>query len=273
MFKNEAPYLNEWISFHLEFGVEHFYLLDDGSTDNYLEILKPFLDSGIITIVHKKWKNQFTAYNYAIRKWRNQCQWLAFNDVDEFLYSPNGIKLTTVLKDYEEASAIFVYWKLFGSGGHIIPPNKPVVESYLYSMSKKEIQEDNFDHKKNKDLKEYVSGWSLDGKSIVNPRAVKKMGVHKPIHLKYGKLVDENFQQPKSKVLGKTPTFETLRINHYWSKSIQEFERKLNYGSIANRNRPKKNKIRWLEREKMLNSEYDDTILQALKKLEYESAI
>jgi len=273
MFKNEAPYLNEWISFHREFGVEHFYLLDDGSTDNYLEELKPFLDSGIITIVHKKWKNQFTAYHYAIRKWKNQCQWMAFNDVDEFLYSPKGIKLTEVLKDYEDASAVFVYWKLFGSGGNIQKPALPVIESYLYSMAEEEIKIDKFDHRREKDLKNYVTAWSLDGKSIVNPRSVKEVGVHKPKSLKFGKIVDENFEEPKSKIKGFDPSFQILRINHYWSKSLEEFERKIDYGNIANRNQPPKNKIRWLEREKMLNSEFDDTILQALKKLRNGTAV
>jgi hypothetical protein len=267
MFKNEAAYLDEWISFHQEFGVEHFYLLDDGSTDNFREILRPWEDLGVVTIVKKKWKNQFFAYQYAMIRWKFATKWMTFNDLDEFLYSPRGIKLTEVLKDYEVASAVFVYWKLFGSGGNILSSNKPVIESYLYAIAENEIKKDSFDHKKEGDLSNYVTAWSLDGKSIVNPRAVKEVGVHKPKSLKFGKIVDENFEEPKSKIKGFGPSFQILRINHYWSKSLEEFDRKLEYQSIANRNRPPKNKIRWLEREKMLNSEFDDTILQALKKL------
>ena len=42
VFKNEAPILKEWILHYLKWGVEHFYLVNDGSTDNYLEIIKDY---------------------------------------------------------------------------------------------------------------------------------------------------------------------------------------------------------------------------------------
>jgi glycosyltransferase involved in cell wall biosynthesis len=273
MFKNEAPYLNEWISFHREFGIEHFYFLDDGSTDNFREILRPWEDLGVVTIVKKKWKNQSMAYQYALIRWGSKTRWMTFNDVDEFLFSPKGRSLPDVLKNYEGESAVFVYWKLFGSGGNIQKPSSSVIESYLYSISEKEIHKDDFDHKKDPSMRDYVTGWAIDGKSIVNPRAIKYIGVHKPASLKYGRVIDESFNPAYSKVKGYTPSFKILRINHYWSKSLEEFDRKLEYRSIANRNRPPKNKIRWLEREKMLNSEFDDTILQALKKLRNGNAV
>ena len=37
IFQNEAPYLKEWIEYHRLIGVEHFYLYNNGSTDNYDE--------------------------------------------------------------------------------------------------------------------------------------------------------------------------------------------------------------------------------------------
>lgn len=33
IFKDEAAYLREWLDFHLLMGVEHFYLYDNGSSD------------------------------------------------------------------------------------------------------------------------------------------------------------------------------------------------------------------------------------------------
>ena len=35
MFKNEAPIIEEWIEHYIREGVEHFYLIDNGSSDNY----------------------------------------------------------------------------------------------------------------------------------------------------------------------------------------------------------------------------------------------
>lgn len=48
--KNEGRYLDEWISYYIYQGVEHFYLNDDESTDNTKEILKPYIDKGYVTV-------------------------------------------------------------------------------------------------------------------------------------------------------------------------------------------------------------------------------
>lgn len=44
IFKNEAHILEEWIQHYLAEGVDHFYLIDNGSTDNFMEILNRYTD-------------------------------------------------------------------------------------------------------------------------------------------------------------------------------------------------------------------------------------
>ena len=44
IFKNESHILKEWILHYLEEGVEHFYLIDNGSTDDYKPIIEQFKD-------------------------------------------------------------------------------------------------------------------------------------------------------------------------------------------------------------------------------------
>ena len=50
IFQNEAPYLKEWIEFHKLVGVEHFYLFNNCSTDDYLAILQPYIESGEVDL-------------------------------------------------------------------------------------------------------------------------------------------------------------------------------------------------------------------------------
>ena len=38
--KDESPYIREWLLFHLEVGVEHFYLYDNGITCGTAEVIK-----------------------------------------------------------------------------------------------------------------------------------------------------------------------------------------------------------------------------------------
>ena len=40
IFKNEAHILEEWIDFYIVMGINHFYLVNNNSCDNFAEKLK-----------------------------------------------------------------------------------------------------------------------------------------------------------------------------------------------------------------------------------------
>ena len=48
VFKNEAVNLYEWISHYLLEGAEHIFLVDNGSEDNFVTIVQPFIDRGVM---------------------------------------------------------------------------------------------------------------------------------------------------------------------------------------------------------------------------------
>ena len=50
IFKNEEMVIKEWIDHHLFHGVEHFYLINDNSTDASEVVLQPYLARGLITL-------------------------------------------------------------------------------------------------------------------------------------------------------------------------------------------------------------------------------
>ena len=50
MFYNEAPYLREWVEYHRMAGVDHFWLYNDNSTDNWKEVLLPFMEEGLVEV-------------------------------------------------------------------------------------------------------------------------------------------------------------------------------------------------------------------------------
>lgn len=141
IFRDEAPYLKEWIEFHQKQGVEHFYLYNNLSKDDYLSVLKPFIENGIVTF--KEWpyehgdengwsRIQTDAYMDCVKYNRKKVFWCAFIDTDEFLFSPIG-KLSEVLKEYEEFSGICVNWVLYGhSNVKKIPEGKKMLDCLLY---------------------------------------------------------------------------------------------------------------------------------------------
>ena len=61
IFKNESAALEEWLNHYIKEGVDHFYLIDNGSTDNYADILQKY---NCITLFKDDRKQiQIPAYN------------------------------------------------------------------------------------------------------------------------------------------------------------------------------------------------------------------
>lgn len=262
VFKNEGPYLQEWIDFHLLMGVDHFILYDDASTDGYLEVLQPWIDEGVITLRATGGMKQVDIYNHCLRNGARRCRWIAFIDLDEFLFSPEGKTLPTAMERYAAYPGVFVHWILFGSNGHVHPPAGSTLENFTSSLGLEGSISDDFDHRREGTRSSYVTGWARDGKSIINPRAVIKMGIHQPRTVTRKSPIDERFCPPRSKSgAGTVFSCDHLRINHYWSRSIEELTAKILRGAISQADRRSHSLERSLEREKMLNQVEDRLIL------------
>ena len=74
---------------------------------------------------------QIPTFADCVRKHGDDARWLAFIDVDEFLFSPRG-PLPSVLKGYEQYAGIVIPWLLFGSSNHTDSPRGLVIENYVH---------------------------------------------------------------------------------------------------------------------------------------------
>ena len=125
MFKNEGQILREWIEHYLLHGVDHFYLIDDNSSDDFLFILEPYIDRGVVTLFQhtQPWDyylgRQKDMYNHFILPKLHETQWLVMIDLDEYLWSPMSTNLKTPLQQCMHIGQIQVKNNLFGSNGHI----------------------------------------------------------------------------------------------------------------------------------------------------------
>jgi hypothetical protein len=135
VFKNEAPYLDEWLAFCVLQGVERILLYDNSSTDNPREVLEPWIAAGIVELIdwplHWKSGAQTKAFLDALNRLRGRARWTAFIDIDEFLFSPTGRPVAEVLKQYEEHAGVIVNWQCYGSSRHKVRPNGLTIENYV----------------------------------------------------------------------------------------------------------------------------------------------
>jgi len=143
IFKNESHIIKEWLEHYFYHGVDHIYLINDNSSDNFMDILLPFINKNLVTLYDsknytiKKTDNikyvgmQWAKYNFFFKKHFNECMWFGIFDLDEFLYSPKCINIKNILNLLKDENQICIQWIHFGSSGHIKQPEN-VVNNFLY---------------------------------------------------------------------------------------------------------------------------------------------
>ena len=119
VFKNEGMIIDTWIRHYIWQGVEHFYLIDNNSDDNSLDILQPYIDQGIVTVYKLPGKyKQMAHIKYVCdnENLKENTKWLINADVDEFYYCIDGT-VKDNLRNYEDYYLIYSKWRQFGSSG------------------------------------------------------------------------------------------------------------------------------------------------------------
>lgn len=95
-FKNERHILNEWILHYKTWGVDHIWLIDNGSEDNY--DISEFVNNGFVTVINEPKNGQNSSYHKHIKNIMKDVKWLGVFDLDEFLYSRENNNLKEILK-------------------------------------------------------------------------------------------------------------------------------------------------------------------------------
>jgi len=134
IFKNETKNLVEWIEHYIWQGAKHFYLCDNDSNDNPLEILQPYIDKKIITYwidtrhpskMEYKYNIQIEAYKYIVDKIQNldiPPEWILICDLDEFWYGRKTTIKSTLSIYPESVHLIMIGWYTFGPSTNDLHP-------------------------------------------------------------------------------------------------------------------------------------------------------
>jgi hypothetical protein len=125
IFKNETMNLRLWLEHHLYQGVEHFYMIDNGSNDNPMEILQEYIDKGVVTYYYApEQQKQVEHYRYIYDHYKIKYAtvWLAVCDLDEFYYGVTR-KLSTKIKSLDIFyDVVICNWYMFGHENLIKQP-------------------------------------------------------------------------------------------------------------------------------------------------------
>ena len=150
--KNEHEYLDEWIQYNLNLGINHIFIFEDINSLSHKDICNKYKDnvslSNVLTLYDydtqqkilinvnnlchiqqsyfkKSLKYIYENYNY---------NWCFVIDIDEYITIEDKYKnINEVLNEYNEYDAILLTWMNFGANGLINKPDyskKGIIETY-----------------------------------------------------------------------------------------------------------------------------------------------
>lgn len=226
VFKDENIYVKEWIDYHLAIGFDYILMYDNESKIPLSVTAKDYIEQGKVGVRESKGQKQnrqAKCCNLSLEELRDYA-WVAHIDIDEFIVLlEKSQNIKDYLQEYINCSSIGLNWLLFGSNGHI-KTQASVINSYTQSLPS---------HSANKHIK-----------SIYQPKYILRSGApHYVIPKGNSILVAEGKQvnvklKPCDGPFCQPPVLDyKMRINHYVTRSRQDFELKQKRGSGNMKNR------------------------------------
>ncbi|MBQ9486667.1 MAG: glycosyltransferase family 92 protein, partial [Selenomonadaceae bacterium] len=187
----------------------------NGSPDNQSEVIQPYVDAGLVTYIDYPGKaRQYEAYNAAVRDYKFFCRYIAFIDGDEFILPKDDKSILDVVDEVlagnSNAAALCANWHVYGSSYHDTADYTTGVLERFTRCSKTV----------NPHVKSIVNPRRID--FFWNPHFARYFQPYFAVNERGGE-VDDAFNRP--------PTADKIVVNHYCTKSREEFEKKYRRGT------------------------------------------
>ena len=212
--KGENLYIIEFVEHYLHYGVDKIFLYDNNELngERFNNILNDYIKIGLIEIVNFRGvkKPQLKSYKNCFKKNYKKYDWLIFYDIDEFLFLKNykNIKLFLKEKRFIKCQSIQLNWIFHTDNNLLYYDNRSLIKRFP-------VREEKARNKK-------IGGYQ-GIKSII--RGNIKIKVSCP-HMISPKLIScDGFGNIKEKndIATNISDFEYYYIDHYYSKSTEEF--------------------------------------------------
>ncbi|MED6149380.1 hypothetical protein PIB30_061795 [Stylosanthes scabra] len=171
--------IREWIAYHVKFlgPNSHFAIYDAGGVhEKVLEVLKPWMELGYITLHDIRdqerfdgyYHNQFIVINDCLHRYKFMAKWIFYFDVDEYVYIPGNKTLNSVMDSLSHYSQ-FTFDQM--------PMSSNICSSHDYGKTYGKWGFEKLVYKNSN------RGIRWDRKSAAQPRSLYAAGVHWALYL------------------------------------------------------------------------------------------
>ena len=215
LIKDENEYLSEWLDWHFSAGVDHIYIYDNGSIEPVLNsIPKKYINNcTVIDWSGPHSHTQIDSYTHCLENYGAAYTWMGFIDTDEFIYIENNRSIPDYLNSLpSDTDGVVLRWVVYNANGHIKKTNEPVRKRFTQVAT--------------------YPPHLLQCKCIIKPKYIKSMAAHGPIQVDSHQphLVNSKGENVWS-IYDSNITPEVAWIDHYFTRSLEEWQEKINRGS------------------------------------------
>ncbi len=197
--KDEDNYIKEWIDYHKKLGFDDIFIYENNWDSNINE-------ENVHTIKMDGEIKQIESYNHFIKEYYGKYDWVAFIDVDEFITLKKHKDIKDFILEFG-VNSIAMNWVIFGSNGH------DTIVNNNYSVL------DRFTKRQNSVNPHIKTLLKLESPGI------RMLDPHHP----NVKLIDTN-NNVITTPLNYEGNVDIIQINHYFCKTLSEFQHKINRG-------------------------------------------
>jgi len=134
--KNENLYIREFIEHYKSLNFNHIFIYDnnDELDERFEDVINDYIESGYVTIIdyRDQKKAQIKAYQECYETYKNEYDWIAFFDCDEFLVLNNYRTIQEYLdrEVFNKISIIRVNFMIYSDSGNYQYYDAPLKERF-----------------------------------------------------------------------------------------------------------------------------------------------
>lgn len=136
--RRENLYAVEFVEHYQKLGFDTIFILDNNhdGEEHFEDVLSPFVDSGLVKILdyRNQIKPQMRAYTEVYAQIKNDYDWIAFFDFDEFLFI-NGMNVKQWLSKFsQDCEEVLTNWMCMTDNDLVHYDPRPLVERFTQAM-------------------------------------------------------------------------------------------------------------------------------------------
>jgi hypothetical protein len=191
--KMEDNYIEEWVNYHKKLGFDEIVMYEN---DWECKLDLPYLKKIEFPGIHK----QMSAYEHFTNNFRQDYDWAAFFDCDEFLVLKKHTNVKDFLEEYDNPYGVGINWKMFGSNGQ------------------KEVGEH-----KNSLLKQFIMSENKPDQHVKTIMKLSSNGVMESPHHTNTPLMNTDKEYFIKEPFNNPPKDDVAQLNHYHHKSYEDW--------------------------------------------------